>query len=79
MGFSPYATKLFAALLFIEILVTAIQYMTDQSDVPRYLGRLFRHLLSAGFIYLMLINAFPWMTGVMKKLFRDRCGRQWSS
>jgi len=60
------ATKLFAAFLFIEILVTAIQYMTDQGDAPRYIGRLFRHLFSAGFIYLMLINAFPWMTGVMK-------------
>ena len=65
-GIQPYATKLFAALLFIEILVTAIQYMTDQGDAPRYIGRLFRHLFSAGFIYLMLINAFPWMTGVMK-------------
>jgi P-type conjugative transfer protein TrbL len=65
-GIQPYATRLFAALLFIEILVTAIQYMTDQGDAPRYVGRLFRHLFSAGFIYLMLINAFPWMTGVMK-------------
>src|SRR5260370_28586970 len=65
-GIQPYATKLFVALLFIEILVTAIQYMTDQGDAPRYIGRLFRHLFSAGFIYLMLINAFPWMTGVMK-------------
>jgi len=65
-GIQPYATRLFAALLFIEILVTAIQYMTDQGDAPRYIGRLFRHLFSAGFIYLMLINAFPWMTGVMK-------------
>jgi len=65
-GIQPYATKLFVALLFIEILVTAIQYMTDQGDAPRYIGRLFRHLFSTGFIYLMLINAFPWMTGVMK-------------
>src|SRR6202521_2321669 len=65
-GIQPHATKLFVALLFIEILVTAIQYMTDQGDAPRYIGRLFRHLFSAGFIYLMLINAFPWMTGVMK-------------
>jgi type IV secretion system protein TrbL len=65
-GIQPYAAKLFVALLFIEILVTAIQYMTDQGDAPRYIGRLFRHLFSAGFIYLMLINAFPWMTGVMK-------------
>src|SRR5260370_40803874 len=65
-GIQPYATKLFAALLFIEILVTAIQYLDDQGDAPRYIGRLFRDLLSAGIIYMMLINAFPWRTGVMK-------------
>jgi P-type conjugative transfer protein TrbL len=62
----PYALKLFLSLLFIEVLVTAIQYMIDQDDAPRYLGRTFRHLLSAGFIYLMLVNAFPWMTAIMK-------------
>src|SRR5216684_3926821 len=64
-GIQPYALRLFLALLFIEVLVTAIQYMIDQGDAPRYLGRTFRHLLSAGFIYLMLINAFPWMTTIM--------------
>ncbi|MGO9061415.1 MAG: P-type conjugative transfer protein TrbL [Candidatus Binataceae bacterium] len=61
----PYAAKLFFALLFIEVLVTAIQYMIDQGDAPRYLGRTFRHLLSAGFLYLMLVNAFPWMTAII--------------
>src|SRR6266852_5172492 len=61
----PYALRLFLALLFIEVLVTAIQYMIDQGDAPRYLGRMFRHLLSAGFVYLMLVNAFPWMTTIM--------------
>jgi type IV secretion system protein TrbL len=61
----PYAARLFFALLFIEVLVTAIQYMIDQGDAPRYLGRTFRHLLSAGFLYLMLINAFPWMTAII--------------
>lgn len=61
----PYAARLFFALLFIEVLVTAIQYMIDQGDAPRYVGRAFRHLLSAGFIYLMLVNAFPWMTAIM--------------
>jgi type IV secretion system protein TrbL len=61
----PYAARLFFALLFIEVLVTAIQYMIDQGDAPRYLGRTFRHLLSAGFIYLMLVNAFPWMTAII--------------
>ena len=71
-GIQPYATKLWhirSAPLFIEILVTAIQYMTDQGDAPRYIGRLFRHLFSAGFIYLMLINAFPWMDRRHEKAF----------
>src|SRR5271170_5413663 len=62
----PFALRLFLGLLFIEVLVTAIQYMMDQGDAPRYIGRTFRHLLSAGFIYLMLVNAFPWMTAIMK-------------
>ena len=62
----PYALRLFLGLLFIEVLVTAIQYMMDQGDAPRYLGRTFRHLLSAGFIYLMLVNAFPWMSAIMQ-------------
>ncbi len=62
----PYAAKLFFGLLFIEVLVTAVQYMMDQGDAPRYIGRTFRHLLSAGFIYLMLVNAFPWMTAIMR-------------
>ena len=34
--------------------------------LPGIIGRTFRHLLSAGFIYLMLVNAFPWMTAIMK-------------
>ena len=62
----PYALKLFVALLFIEVLVTCLQFMLDQGDAPHYLGRLFRHVLSAGFIYLMIVNAFPWMTLVLQ-------------
>ena len=62
----PYALKLFVALLFIEVLVTCLQFMLDQGDAPHYVGRLFRHVLSAGFIYLMIVNAFPWMTLVLQ-------------
>ncbi len=65
LAIQPYALRLFLGLLFIEVLVTAIQYMIDQADAPRYLGRTFRHLLSAGFIYLMLVNAFPWMAAII--------------
>ena len=38
--------------LFIDVLVTCIQFIIDQGDAPHYLGRLFRHILSGGFIYL---------------------------
>ena len=55
------ALKLFIGLLFIDILVTALQFGLDQGDAPHYLGRLFKHVLSGGFIYLMIVNAFPWM------------------
>ncbi len=65
LAIPPYALRLFLGLLFIEVLVTAIQYMIDQAGAPRYLGRTFRHLLSAGFIYLMLVNAFPWMAAII--------------
>ena len=65
LAIQPYALRLFLGLLFIEVLVTAIQYMIDQADAPRYIGRTFRHLLSAGFIYLMLVNAFPWMAAII--------------
>jgi type IV secretion system protein TrbL len=62
----PYALKVFLALFFIDVLVTAIQFMMDQGDAPHYIGKLFRHALSGGFIYLMIVNAFAWMTLVMQ-------------
>ncbi len=37
LAIQPYALRLFLGLLFIEVLVTAIQYMIDQADAPRYL------------------------------------------
>jgi type IV secretion system protein TrbL len=63
----PYALKLFFALLLIEILVTWIQYIGEgQVDPSYFLGRMLKHMLGAGFIYLMIINAFAWMTDVVK-------------
>ena len=63
----PYATKLFFALLLIDILVSWIQFMAEgQLDAPHFLGRLIRHILSGGFVYLMIVNAFSWMTAVLK-------------
>ena len=66
----PYALKLFLALFFIDVLVTCIQFIIDQGDAPHYVGRLVRHILSGGFIYLMIVNAFPWMTAVLQSFSR---------
>ena len=63
----PYALKLFVALLLIDILVTWIQFSAEgQLDSSHFLGRLIKHVLSGGFVYLMIIEAFPWMTAVLK-------------
>lgn len=63
----PYAIKLFVALLLIDILVTWIQFTAEgQLDSSYFLGRLIKHLLSGGFVYLMIVNAFSWMTAVLK-------------
>jgi type IV secretion system protein TrbL len=63
----PYAIKLFFALLLLDILVTWIQFTAEgQLDSSHFIGRLIRHMLSGGFVYLMIVNAFSWMTAVVK-------------
>src|SRR5713101_7743144 len=63
----PYAIKLFVALLLLDILVTWIQFTAEgQLDASHFLGRLIKHMLSGGFVYLMIVNAFSWMTAVVK-------------
>src|SRR5260370_28361552 len=58
----PYALKLFFALFLIDIVVTWIQYTAEgQIDPSFFLGRLLKHVLSGGFVYLMVINGFSWM------------------
>ena len=62
----PYAIKLFVALLLIDILVSWIQFTAEgQLDAQHFIGRLLRHMLSGGFVYLMIVNAFSWMNGVI--------------
>ena len=62
----PYALKLFFAVLLIDIIITWIQYSIEgQVDPSYFLGRMIKHMLSGGFIYLMIVNAFPWMNAVM--------------
>ncbi len=66
-GIQPYAIKLFVALLLIDILVTWIQFTAEgQLDASHFLGRLIKHMLSGGFVYLMIVNAFSWMNAVVK-------------
>ena len=63
----PYALKLFFALFLIDIIVTWIQYAAEgQLDPSYFLGRMIKHILSGGFIYLMIVNAFPWMNAVIR-------------
>jgi type IV secretion system protein TrbL len=67
----PYALKLFFALLLIDVVVTWIQYTVEgQADPSYFLGRTIKHLLSAGFIYLMIVNAFAWMNAVVSSFSR---------
>jgi len=66
-GIQPYAIKLFVALLLIDILVTWIQFLAEgQLDSSYFLGRLIKQILSGGFVYLMIVNAFSWMNAVVK-------------
>src|SRR5271168_2741581 len=63
----PYALKLFVALLLIDILATWIQFSAEgQLDASHFLGRLMKHILSGGFVYLMIVNAFSWMNAVLR-------------
>jgi type IV secretion system protein TrbL len=67
----PYAIKLFIGLLLIDILATWIQFTVEgQLDGSFFLGRLMKHLLSGGFVYLMIINALPWMQAVLNSFSR---------
>jgi type IV secretion system protein TrbL len=67
----PYAVKLFVGLLLIDILITWIQFLAEgQLDSSFLLGRLIKHILSGGFVYLMIINALPWMESVLNSFAR---------
>jgi type IV secretion system protein TrbL len=62
----PYALKLFFALFLLDIIVTWIQYVAEgQLDPSYFLGRMLKHVMGGGFIYVMIVNAFPWMTAVI--------------
>ena len=67
----PYALKLFFALFLIDILVTWIQYTAEgQLDPSFFLGRMLKHILSGGFVYLMIVNGFSWMYLVIQSFSR---------
>jgi type IV secretion system protein TrbL len=67
----PYALKLFFALFLIDIIVTWIQYAAEgQLDPSYFLGRMLKHILSGGFVYLMIVNGFSWMYLVIQSFSR---------
>jgi type IV secretion system protein TrbL len=67
----PYAVKLFFALFLIDIIVTWIQFTAEgQLDPSYFLGRMLKHILSGGFVYLMIINGFNWMYLVIQSFSR---------
>src|ERR1700683_3778144 len=67
----PYAIKLFFALFLIDIIVTWIQYSVEgQLDPSFFFGRMIKHVLSGGFVYLMIINGFSWMYLVIQSFSR---------
>jgi type IV secretion system protein TrbL len=67
----PYALKLFFALFLIDVIVTWIQYTAEgQLDPSFFLGRMIKHVLSGGFVYLMIVNGFNWMYLVIQSFSR---------
>jgi type IV secretory pathway TrbL component len=67
----PYALKLFFALFLIDIIVTWIQYSAEgQLDPSFFFGRMIKHVLSGGFVYLMITNGFSWMYLVIQSFSR---------
>ena len=67
----PYALKLFFALFLIDIIVTWTQYAAEgQLDPSYFLSRMLKHILSGGFIYLMIVNGFSWMYLVIQSFSR---------
>src|SRR5271163_622423 len=67
----PYAIKLFFALFLIDIIVTWIQYSAEgQLDPSFFFGRMIKHVLSGGFVYLMIMNGFNWMYLVIQSFSR---------
>jgi type IV secretion system protein TrbL len=67
----PYALKLFFALFLIDIIVTWIQYSAEgHLDPSFFFGRMIKHILSGGFVYLMIVNGFNWMYLVIQSFSR---------
>jgi P-type conjugative transfer protein TrbL len=67
----PYALHLFFALLLLDILATWIQYTAEgQLDPSFFFGCMIKHVLSGGFVYLMIINGFSWMYLVIQSFSR---------
>jgi type IV secretion system protein TrbL len=63
----PYALKLFFSLFLIDLVVTFVQYTADSAMDPiSYLGRFIRQILGAGFVIVMILYGFLWMSAVIR-------------
>ncbi|MGH7222627.1 MAG: P-type conjugative transfer protein TrbL, partial [Gemmataceae bacterium] len=62
----PYAIKLFFALFLIDIVVSWIEFTAEgQLDGSHFIGRMIKHILCGGFVYMMIVNAFTWMNDIL--------------
>jgi type IV secretion system protein TrbL len=54
----PFALKIFLALVLIELLISAYNFLIDQEDVGRIIGQLFRKVLTLGFLLYLIENSY---------------------
>src|SRR6266446_1074964 len=54
----PFALKIFLALVLIEFLISAYNFLIDQEDAGRIIGHLFRKVLTFGFLFYLISNSY---------------------
>jgi P-type conjugative transfer protein TrbL len=54
----PFALKIFLALVLIELLISAYNFLIDQEDAGSIIGQLFRKVLTLGFLLYLIDNSY---------------------
>ena len=62
----PFAEKIFLSLVLIEIVITCVQFLTDQDEPMRLVAELLKKSLALGFLYAMIINAPAWFSAILQ-------------